>query len=232
MIAVVPRAAWLEGDLLAADRLVHAVEDRGPVELRADDDLWEEVLLRYQRLLPVANAASSTPGFLRVLRVHRMRHDRTKPQVRADHDHARDTWQWVLRLDPGASAEVQLAALLHDVERLEGGPRAAEHDVYEARRARRGAEIAREIVAGGPWDVDRVVALVSGHDQPSADPERRLLADADALSFFALEAAGALASLGPAQTARRAARAYGRLGPRARPWLARVRLPPPIRSWL
>ena len=238
MIAAIPRDAWLAGDLLAADRVVHAAEDRGPVELRADDDLWEEVLLRYQRLLPVANGGSATAAFLGVLRAHRARHDLSKPLVRADHDHARDTWQWTLRLVPGASVEVQLAALLHDVERLESEAdvriehRAADYDAFKAAHAARGAELARALVEGGPWDAGRVAALVARHERPDDDPERRLLADADALSFFALNSAGYLAWYGEAQTGRKVAWTLARLSPRARPWLGRIRLPGPVRAAL
>jgi hypothetical protein len=98
------------------------------------DDAWEgsggtiawtgagravvEILTRYQRLTPRRNAASSPPWFTRALAVHRAMHDPRKPLVLADLDHAIDTWQWTLRLDPEAGAAVQLAALFHDIERL------------------------------------------------------------------------------------------------------------------
>jgi hypothetical protein len=236
VIAVIPRESWIAGDLLAADRVVHAAEDQGAVELRTEEDLWEEVALRYQRLMPVANAASATPAFLAVLRAHRALHDLQQPLVRADHDHARDTWQWALRLDPMASVEVQLAALLHDVERLESEPAtrvehlAADYQRFKDAHARRGAELAGELVAGGPWDAGRVVALIERHERVDpSDGERVLLADADGLSFFALNSAGYLAWFGPEQTARKVAWTLRRMSPRARRWLARIRLPAEVR---
>ncbi len=232
MIAVVPRDRWLVGDLLAVDRVVRAAEDQGAVDLRADDDLWDEVLLRYQRLCPIGNAASTTPEFFRVVREHRTMHDTRKPLVRAELEHAVDTWQWVLRLQPDAGPEVQLAALLHDVERLESEAEARiEHldRAFEAAHARRGAAIARALVHVGPWDPERVAALVEGHEQPEADGEARLLADADALSFFALNCAGYLAWFGEELTARKVAYTLERMTDAAREWLPRIRLPGGVR---
>src|SRR3982750_2367120 len=77
-----------------------------------------ETLTRCQRWMDRRNEASRGPLFDRVLAEHRDAHDLAKPLVRADYDHALDTWQWVLRLAPDADLAVQLAALFHDVERL------------------------------------------------------------------------------------------------------------------
>jgi hypothetical protein len=106
-------------DLLAFDRRVHAAEDAGGVQLVIRTARPCEVRLRYQRLTPVRNEASASTAFSALLERHRALHDLSRPLVRADHDHAIDTWQWLLRLDAHAPLPLQLAALLHDVERLE-----------------------------------------------------------------------------------------------------------------
>jgi hypothetical protein len=217
VIAHVPRQAWLAGDLLAADRVVRAAEDQGAVWLRADPDLWDEVLLRYQRLCPIGNRSSTTAAFFRVVRAHRALHDVREPLTRADLEHAVDTWQWALRLAPEAGVEVQLAALLHDVERLERDPRAG--------RAAR----AMALVDGGPWSASRVADLVAGHEAPGDDPDVQLLADADGLSFFASGCAAYLAWSGEATTAHKAWSKLDRLSDAAREWLPRLRLPAGLR---
>src|SRR5690606_31131593 len=107
-----------DDDLLAFDRAVHAAEAEGDFELAVETARPTEVLLRYQRLLPRRNDASTSDAFRTVEARHAALHDRSLPLVRADLDHARDTWQWVLRLAPDAGLAVQVAALLHDVERL------------------------------------------------------------------------------------------------------------------
>jgi hypothetical protein len=234
----VPRALWAAGELLAVDRLVHdAEDDGGRVEVVAEDPAHAgEVALRYQRLALRTNAASADPAFQAVLGRHRARHDTRLPLVRADLDHALDTWQWALRLDAGASAEVQLAALLHDVERLESEAvervehRAADYQAFKDAHARRGAEIVGELLEGGAWDVGRVQDLVARHERVDPEPERVLLADADALSFFAVNSAGYLAYFGPEATARKVAYTLGRSSARVGGWLGAVRLPPAVRA--
>jgi len=224
-------------DLLAFDRLVHAVEG-GPVELRLEVQRPEEVLLRYQRLWPWRNAASRGRAFRAFERLHRALHDVSLPLVRADLDHAVDTWQWVLRLEPFASLELQLAALLHDVERLGSEAvervehRAPDYVAFKAAHAQGGAREAAALLAPHfpERTVARVAELVAGHERPGADLEGLLLNDADALSFFSLNCAGYLAWFGPEQTRRKVAYTLDRLRPAARPWLDRVRLPAAVRE--
>ena len=55
-----------------------------------------------------------------------------------------------------------------------------------------------------------------------------LLADADALSFLALNSAGYLRWFGPAQTERKVAWTLARMSSRARAWIPRLRLPPEV----
>src|SRR5262249_272955 len=153
------------------------------------------------------------------------------PLVRADHDHAIDAWQWVLRLDPGASAEVQVAALFHDIERLRSEARARveqhapDYQAFKDRHARRGAHDVPPPLEAAPGDVARLCDRVRRHERADADPERTLLADADVLSFFALNSAGYLAYFGPDATRNKVAYSLGRASPRVRRWLVRIRMP-------
>jgi hypothetical protein len=234
-VVAIPRELWQGGELLAVDRLIHQAEDDGaPLVVVTEPDLYDEVHVRYQRLELRLNAASRTPAFHRLCARHRELHDTRKPLVRADWEHAVDTWQWVLRLEPEASAEVQLAALLHDVERLESEADARiehlapDYQGFKDAHARRGAELVRWLLSEGPWDVDRVVALVADHERAGDDPERTLLVDADVLSFFGLNCAGYLANFGPDATGKKVAWSLARASPRVRAWLGRMRLPPEI----
>jgi hypothetical protein len=196
-----------------------------------------EVVTRFQRLLAGRNEASATPLFDRVLAAHRELHDLSKPLVAADYDHALDTWRWVLRLAPDAVLEVQLAALFHDVERLTSeSERRIEHhapdyvafkQAHAAAGARLAATTLRQLGTGEAV-LARVEALVAQHERPGADPERQLLNDADALSFFSLNACGFLAYYGAEHTRRKVAYTLARLSPRAFLELASVRLSAPI----
>jgi hypothetical protein len=198
-----------------------------------------EILTRCQRFRGRRNPASSHPVFDRVLERHRALHDLSKPLVRADFDHALDTWQWVLRLAPGAGLAVQIAALFHDIERLitEADARvehhAADYQLFKDNHARRGAGMTADLLAAagiGAGMRGRVGRLVAGHERPPApgDPDTAdlaLLNDADALSFFSLNSPGYLNYYGPEPTRRKVAYTLARLRPEARPRLRRIRLP-------
>jgi hypothetical protein len=230
-------------DLRALDAEVAArLEETDALGLRVVDDgdsayacvaTALEVVTRFQRLLGGRNRWSDTPLFDRVLAAHRGLHDLGKPLVAADYDHAVDTWRWVLRLAPEASLEVQIAALFHDVERLvsESDRRIEQHasdyvafkQAHAAAGARLAANTLRDLGAGEALPA-RVEALVAQHERPDAEPERQLLNDADALSFFSLNACGFLAYYGPEHTRRKVVYTLARLSPRAFLELASVRL--------
>lgn len=200
-----------------------------------------EVLTRYQRHLDRRNAASSTLLFDEVLRRHAELHDVEKPLVKADLDHAIDTWQWTLRLDPDASLAVQLAALFHDVERLESEPdvrieqHAPDYAAFKDNHAARGAERAEEVLrAAGvdPTVAARTREIVATHERRGTDYEVDLLNDADALSFFSLNSPGYADYFGPEQTRKKVAYTLRRLGADARTRLDSVRLRPDVREHL
>jgi hypothetical protein len=203
-------------------------------------------LTRCQRWMDRRNAASRSPLFDRVLAVHRRAHDLAKPLVRADYNHALDTWQWLLRLAPDAGLAVQLAALFHDVERLipEADARvehqAADYQTFKDAHAACGAELADPLLEAAGVDAAarrltrRLIVL---HERPpeAADPDAEaisLLNDADALSFFSLNSVGYLDYFGPEQTRKKVAYTLRRLRPAARSYLAGMRLPATVASEL
>src|SRR5262249_47315144 len=101
-----------------------------------------EALTRYQRFIQRRNGSSRTPTFGAVLRAHQALHAERNPLFKADLHHALDTWQWMLRLDPSATLTAQLAALFHDVERLESATGidhlTADHHAFRDADAARG----------------------------------------------------------------------------------------------
>jgi hypothetical protein len=204
-----------------------------------------EVFTRCQRHMDRRNAASRGTLFDRALAAHRNLHDLAKPLVRADWNHALDTWQWTLRLDRDADLAVQLAALFHDMERLitEADSRIEHHagDVrgyqdFKDDHARRGADLAAATLATAgvdPGTVARAARLIAGHERPPApgDPDATglaLLNDADALSFFSLNSVGYLDYFGSGPARRKVAWTLRRLRPAARRHLTGMRLAPEI----
>jgi hypothetical protein len=178
-----------------------------------------EVLTRCQRHVGRRNRHSRSSFFTRLLRHHRALHDLEKPLVRADYNHALDVWQWVLRLEPDASASVQIAALFHDIERLR-----SEAD------ARAGAAMTDAVLAeAGANELLRVEVaelLMTREHEPG------ILSDADALSFFSLNSSGYAHYFGPEQTRKKVGSMWNRMSDRARARLATIRLRPEVRAML
>ncbi len=240
--------AWLapEARLLAFDRRIHAAEDgahagfllrlHGPEP--ALSVARRQVELRYQRLFTQRNRASDSAIFDAILARHAALHDRSKPLVRADHDHALDVWQWLLRLAPDASEALQIAALFHDIERLrsEAERRVEQHAgdylAFKLQHAADGAEMTRAALSDlglASELLARAAALVAVHEQPGADRDLALLNEADALSFFALNSPGFLAYFGPEHTVKKVRYTLARMrSEAAHAVLAEVRLEPEI----
>jgi Domain of unknown function (DUF4202) len=220
---------------------------REPFTLRVADDRGLrpefpiEVLNRAQRVIGRRNQHSQGHAFDKVLRNHRALHDVAKPLVRADYNHALDVWQWVLRLDASASLALQLAALFHDVERLQSEADArvehlaGDYQQFKDAHARAGAEITRRVLAecGVAHGVaERVAEIVAQHEHPSDDAEVALLNDADALSFFSLNSCGYADYFGPEQTRKKVAYTWNRMRDAARRKLSTVHLRGDVRAML
>lgn len=231
-------------DLLDFDGSVHAAELRDqPFRLELACASWEgrarvavEVLTRYQRLLPL-EASEPVPWWNDVLQRHRSLHDLGRPLVRADYEHAHDTWRWLLRLSPRAPLPLQIAALFHDIERLESEAdarleqHASDYVRFKARHARRGAELCRQVLSEQGVEAplaERAAWLVERHEEPGADPELSLLNDADGLSFFSLNSWGYLRYFGAEQTRAKVAYTLRRMSLRAHRLAFSTRQPPEI----
>ncbi len=200
------------------------------------------VLTRCQRWMDRRNEASRGPLFDRVLALHQEAHDLAKPLVRADYNHALDTWQWLLRLAPDADLGTQLAALFHDVERLVSEAdarvehRASDYQAFKDAHAARGAELAEALLDEAGIDAEtrrRTGRLIALHEQPPSTDDRDAeaiarLNDADALSFFSLNSVGYLDYFGPEPTRKKVAYTLRRLRPAARSHLGGMRLPPAV----
>lgn len=198
-----------------------------------------EVLTRYQGLVGRRNESSAVPLFDRLLARHRALHDLHRPLVRADYQHALDTWQWVLRLRPHASLAVQAAALFHDVERLVSEPdrrvehQAEDYQAFKDAHAEHGAEMARQVLREVGTDVaicHRVKELVARHERPGDDADLALLNDADALSFFSLNASGFVRYFDAEHSRRKVAYTLARLRPEERRRLSQMRFSPTVRN--
>lgn len=226
-------------------RIARAVDDADELALVVSSRAEAVAMMtRLQRLVDRRNAASSTAAFARALAAHRAlfsAHDLGRPLVRADYDHARDAWQWMLRLDSKASAAAQLAALFHDVERLgsEADARvehlAADYDAFKALHAVVGAEVMERTLASLPLGdgvVERAAGLVARHERCDGSAESALLNDADALSFFSLNSGGYLDYFGAAQTHRKIVWTLARMSPRARARLDAVFVRDDVRALL
>lgn len=200
-----------------------------------------EILTRYQGLVGRRNAASEGPLFDAILARHRALHDMSKPLVVADYRHALDAWQWVLRLAPRADIALQTAALFHDVERLRSEPdarvehHARDYQAFKDAHAARGADVACELLAEVGMDKgtrERVRWLIGRHERSESDVCLTLLNDADALSFFSLNASGFVRYFPLEHTRRKVAYTLKRLRPNQRWRLARIRLAPQVRRLL
>jgi Domain of unknown function (DUF4202) len=240
--------AWRDDgfDFWAFDRRLDELAARGePLRVTAPAgeaaEIAREIAIRAQRLRPRRNRASAGAWFDRVLAAHRALHDLTRPLVRADLDHAIDAWQWSLRRDPDAPAAVQLAVLLHDIERLASEAdariehRAPDYQAFKDAHARSGAQIARGVLerAGVATELaGEAAALIAVHERASEQPALIALNDADALSFFSLNSPGYLAYFGPDRTAAKVAYTLARMSRAARRELAGVRMPRAVRAEL
>jgi len=208
-------------------------------DLRAPDLLKSarEVATRCQRFLHRRNACSRTALFARIVAAHRAYHDLSLPLVAADYAHALDTHGWLLRLCPDATQAVQVAALFHDFERLASESlqriehHAPDYAAFKQAHARSGAALAVRALRliGAPGKLlERVEELIAGHERPSGDAELALLNEADALSFFSLNASGFLAYYGLEHTRLKVRYTLARLGARGRAALGTFRHHPVI----
>ncbi len=110
--------------------------------------------------------------------------------VEEDIKHSPNTRDWVLKIDPKASDELQIAALGHDIDRavnpriLQGNDE--NYDSYKMRHAKRSAELIRDLMKKHNYELDsinHVYFLISNHEV-GGDWEADILMDADSVSYF------------------------------------------------
>jgi Domain of unknown function (DUF4202) len=241
---VVDDYAWRGAfDLRSLDERVEHAGPVAAISVRGHDasSIACEVMTRYQRFLSRRNHASSTPLFDAVLRAHAGLHDVSQPLVKADLDHALDTWQWMLRLEPEIGLAPQIAALFHDIERLESEPReriehrAPDAQSLKAAHTQKRSERVFSLLTGigvGVDDAARARDLVFAYERRAGDPDAVLLDDADALSFLSLNSSAYIDYFGVAQTRRKVAYTLARVGPRAKEKLDHLRLRPDVERLL
>ena len=233
---VIDDFAWRGAfDFRRFDEAVDHARPLRAVSVRGNDaaGVASEVMSRYQRLVVRRNAASANTLFDAALEAHASLFDTALPLVKAELEHALDTWQWILRIDPDAGLAVQLSALFHDIDRLESDPHdRIEHRAHRALddvQAKKGGDRALAILRGIGFEEEdalRVRDLVGGRVQ--ADRDAALLDDADGLSFLSLMSPRYADYFGLAQTRRKVAYTLGRLGARARERVALFRLRPDV----
>jgi hypothetical protein len=213
------------------DELVEQARPLVTIAVRGTDaaGVATEVMARYQRLVLRRNEASSMPLFDAVLDAHAALFDAS---LAAEREHALDTWQWMLRLQPDIGLAAQIAALFHEVDRLDNEPherlehRAHRNEDIQADRGRgRVLALLRSI---GLTEEDAALArdLISGHAMTTS--EAAVLDDADALSFLSLMSPRYADHFGLAQTRRKVTFTLGRLGEAAKAKVALFRLRPDV----
>lgn len=210
--------AW--GEELAARGPLHIaiLGEAAAVELCAI-----QVLTRAQRWLARRNAESATVPFSRLLARLAKTRATCGPIARSAHDHALDVWQWVLRLDPHASLETQLAALLLHAERL---------SCVAVDEATSGSERCRALLLEASFDPGVVERVLRSMSQPVRRDEPRLIDAADALSFLSLDSAVYLARFGPERTARVVCSVLRRLGDAGEALVGTIKLDPLVQGWV
>ena len=100
--------------------------------------------------------------------------------------HLERTLDWVLVLEPDAGEALQLAAVLHDIERAFPADDEPDGNGYEAWHQRRSADLAQRWLRAQdakPRLVDDVTTLVRAHEW-GGWPEADALQAADSLSFL------------------------------------------------
>lgn len=181
-------------DVLSFDRLFASLRSEGDVRLVLWSRDWLassghalELLTRYQRLLPLSPDLETLPKLSQILAAHQLLHPLGQAHSRGSHERSLDTWRWLLRLDPEATPACQLAALFHEIGTLEAN-RALTPLSLDAR------------------DLQRMNELLARGGEPSASRERKVLHDAEALSFFSLSTWQYLREQGVQETRRKITR--------------------------
>jgi hypothetical protein len=160
----------------------------------------------------------------------RIRSTIARSSVPEDPEHAQNTLEWLLKLQPDTDEALQIAALGHDIERaMEERKIRREHypnyEVFKAAHAKNSALILREIIEDcGVSDqslIDDVCCLVRQHEV-GGDPRADLLKDADSISYFDVNLPRYFERNGWEETRRRCLWGYQRLSSRMKEAVATI----------
>ncbi|HEX6929221.1 MAG TPA: DUF4202 family protein [Gammaproteobacteria bacterium] len=140
-----------------------------------------------------------------------------------DSSHAEDTLAWLMRLKPEAGAALALAALGHDLDRVDKVAYVrrsdfTSYDAFSDAHARRAAARLRMLLdrcAVASVVADRACWLVR-HHETGGDPDADALRDADNLSWFRVKLPAYLEREGRSETEQRCRWGYDCLSPEAR----------------
>jgi len=110
-----------------------------------------------------------------------------------EYSHAVTTLEWLLRIEPGASLELMLAAFGHDIERYDPEAQRVEigdfpdYQSFKLEHQKRCGEVLcrRLISLGINETVSRAAANIAAGHEFGLDTNSRLVMQADSLSFFA-----------------------------------------------
>jgi len=108
-----------------------------------------------------------------------------------DPRHADNTLEWLLKLQPDVDDALQLAALSHDIDRVDESRKVqradfTDYDQFKAAHAHNSAVILREILHAYHIEksiIDDACQLVEQHEV-GGDTRTDLLKDADSISYF------------------------------------------------
>jgi hypothetical protein len=116
--------------------------------------------------------------------------------------------------------------------------RASDYQGFKDAHARSGAGLSAAMLRSAGVDevtAQSVARLIEGHERPQSsltDRETVMLADADSLSFFALNSPGFADYFGRQHSLRKIAYTLGRMSPRARALLGSIKLRADVRELL
>jgi len=115
----------------------------------------------------------------------------SKSSLPEDLPHAKNTVEWVLKLNPKASQAMQIAALAHDIDRADEKQKIKRsnfdhYDTFKTVHAQRSSSVLKKILKKH----DLAASLIHDacelvkHHEFGGDPQSDLLREADSLSYF------------------------------------------------
>lgn len=150
-------------------------------------------------------------------------------QVEEDPGHAQKTLEWILKLKPDADEILQLGALTHDIERARPDryrqEQFSDYYIYKQAHAQLSADIAARIVSECGYataEVERLRLIIRHHEAESANPDARLLMDADSITYFDYNVPFYLNRRGEEATIKKILFMYNRVSPQAKKEINRL----------